>query len=533
MPRNRKNQANQFEPSIQQTVSKDHIVPVAPFLPRMQIHPESSLSISTKRSESGKFNQVLQRLQTGFRVGRMLIIKGHNRVRFLGGTAALSEVERRRLSLLNQINFLHFITCLIVPFATLLNDPKISTGLFLLSLTPSMVSVIVLLLNASRRFNAALIVYFTLYPFFTCLIYLGGMNLGMELYFIMYGILAVFFLPEITYMLLSIGFSMVSYFMLSVVLQRYLFQLHFENPFFYFFNQGIAIILIFYGLYLIKKENTRYQQEILLRNTDLQEAKVEVEQKNEIISRKARELELQTEELTALNTVKTKLFSIISHDLKLPMYALRNIFQQMQQQHFTADQIKAILPEVIADLNSTTDHMENILQWAKDQMKAEVLHPEMINIADLVEEVASVLHLQVENKELLLETFIDPRMNAWADRETIHLVIRNLLSNAIKFSSPGKRIQIRAAKSNDRMKISVHDEGAGMSAESIAGIFEGNYYSTKGTADESGTGLGLLLCQEYLTKNSGKLYIESAAGAGSVFSITLPLSSASSAVGID
>ncbi len=144
------------------------------------------------------------------------------------------------------------------------------------------------------------------------------MNLGMGLYFIMYGILAVFFLQEISHMVFFIAFTMVSYFMLEVVLKDYTFKLETANPQFYYFNQLIAIFFIFYGLYLIKRENAGYQGFILQKNEELNEANLIVEKKNKIISEKASQLEKQTVQLTDINTFQTKLFSIISHDLRAP-----------------------------------------------------------------------------------------------------------------------------------------------------------------------------------------------------------------------
>src|SRR3954469_1854306 len=103
------------------------------------------------------------------------------------------------------------------------------------------------------------------------------MNLGIELYFILYGILSVFFIHHLSHMLFSLGFSMVSYFILAVVLKSFLFELETENLFFYLFNQILAIIFIFYGLYLIKKENTGYQFSILTKNRDLHKKNLEIQ----------------------------------------------------------------------------------------------------------------------------------------------------------------------------------------------------------------------------------------------------------------
>src|SRR5688572_28935881 len=139
------------------------------------------------------------------------VIQLHDYSCSFGVTVDMEVAPRRKLTLLNQINILHFSTCMSIPFMALFRIKGISFTSLLLSLAPAFVSALVLLLNYLRRYNSALLCYFILYPFFTCLIYLDGMNLGMELYFMIYGILAIFFLKEISHMLFSIGFSMVSY----------------------------------------------------------------------------------------------------------------------------------------------------------------------------------------------------------------------------------------------------------------------------------------------------------------------------------
>ncbi|MEI9910715.1 MAG: hypothetical protein WDO71_14195 [Bacteroidota bacterium] len=144
----------------------------------------------------------------------------------------------------------------------------------------------------------ALLAYFVLYPLFICVSYINGISLGAELSFILYGILSVFFIQDIGYMIFSISFSMISYFFLSVVLKKYTYQLEEINFIAYLINQGLAILYIFYGLYFIKTENGNY-------NTVLQ-------QTNAAIQKQSNQLQQQATELDQLNSLKNKLFSVIS-----------------------------------------------------------------------------------------------------------------------------------------------------------------------------------------------------------------------------
>jgi len=436
------------------------------------------------------------------------IMAVNRKVKSLGVEGNIHDVFRRRLGLLNQINLLHLVTNIIIPVVVFVSGHSITPQSFLLSLAPSLVSVLVLVLNARRRYNTALLAYFILYPFFTCLIYLGGMNLGMELYFILYGILAVFFLQNLGHIIFAVGFSMVSYFVLTVLLEDYSISLQAANPVFYIFNQLVAILFIFYGLLLIKKENTDYQSHILFQNKE--------------ISDKAELLEQQTSQLSALNSVKTRLFSIISHDLRAPVYALKEVFKNAQQHKLSHEELQQLIPEVVKDLNKTTGLMESVLEWAKNQFKAESIKTEPIDISRLLKEAIAPFMFQMDSKQIRLTKKLEKQLIVMADWDTVNSIVRNFLSNAIKFTPEGGAILIEAGKKERFITITVRDSGKGISRENIEKIFNGEHFSTAGTNEEKGSGLGLLLCRDFIIRNGGEMSVESVPGQGSSFSFTLP-----------
>ena len=327
---------------------------------------------------------------------------------------------------------------------------------------------------------------------------------------VLYGILSVFFIQDIGYMVFSILFSMVSYFFLSVVLKKYIYQLDQINYVAYLINQGLAIVYIFYGLYLIKTENANYNTALHQRNNEIQ--------------KQSNQLQQQATELDQLNSLKNKLFSVISHDLKAPMYALRNLFENMHSQDMPADDIKAMIPDVKQDLNYTVGLMENLLNWAKSQMQSHSVKPHATNLQELIDDVVHILHLQADAKNIRIESKASNPVYAWADADMIHLVLRNLLSNAIKFTPRGGRVIVGASELATFTEVYVQDFGKGMSPKEIKKINDQEFYTTNGTAQEQGTGLGLMLCKEFLAKNDGHMRIESEPGKGSIFSFTLPLS---------
>jgi two-component system, sensor histidine kinase and response regulator len=234
-------------------------------------------------------------------------------------------------------------------------------------------------------------------------------------------------------------------------------------------------------------------------------------------------LEKQTLELRELDAVKNKLFSVIGHDLRTPMYALRNMFRNVQQHDIPAHEIKAMIPDVVTDLNYTTGLMENLLQWAKSQMQADAMKPQLLDVSALVNDVMQLLRLQADAKKVYLENKLDHPVYIYADRDMVNLVLRNLLSNAIKFTPEQGRVSIDAYRTSSFVEVVVEDTGTGMSDEALQKINTNSYFTTRGTSNESGTGLGLMLCKEFLAKHGGRMYVESELGKGSTFSFTLPL----------
>src|SRR5437762_5892226 len=347
------------------------------------------------------------------------ILRFFRKISSIGYTAGLDDYEKRKLGIFNQLNFFQLITGVIVPIVTILTSKNFPSEGRIVSVLPAFISLLVLILNFLKKYQAALLCYFILYPIFTCVIYINGFNLGIELSFILYGILSVFFLQDIGYMLFAISLSMTSYFVLSITWKQYRYQLELHNYTAYLINQFLAIVYIFYGFYLIKRENSDYQSGMVWQNRELHKKNLEIEsQKKEILS-KAKLLEKKAKELRESNTVKNKLFSVISHDLKAPMYAIRNVLHSATQAELSPEEMKELLPEIVKDLNYTTSLMENLLQWAKFQMRSNIIRPQKLDMSELVNEVVQLFHLQSSAKKICVKTKTDLPARAWADRNII------------------------------------------------------------------------------------------------------------------
>ena len=444
------------------------------------------------------------------------------KIKTIGFLKTMDDYEKRKLGIFNLLNFLQLLSGIFIPLIGSWHNENLPLNIWIKACLPATTSALILYLNHTRKYEAALLSYFILYPFLTCVVYLNGINPGVELSFIFYGILSVFFLKDMGYMLFSVAWSMINFFILAVVLKHFRYHLATLDRPLYMFNQLLAIAFIFYGLYLIKKENAGYQLKILKKNKALHRVNLEVQKRNNEIAEKATLLKTQAAELSELNSLKSKLFSVIAHDLKAPMYALRNLFNDSQKYNLPGEELKKMLPEVVNDLNYTVGLMENLLQWAKSQMQAEAVKSGTVDVTKLIGDVLQLLRLQAEAKKIYIEPKTPLPVFVSGDKDMINLVLRNLLSNAIKFTPENGRISVGANEHSSFVEIYVQDNGMGLSPEALNKINENDFFTTKGTASESGTGLGLMLCKEFLNKNGGQMHIESEVGKGSIFSFTLP-----------
>ena len=446
-----------------------------------------------------------------------------NEIRSIGVSAVLSDYEKRKLGVFNLINFLQIVIGLFIPVTFIIGHDNLASSAWLVACLPVLVSIFSLYLNHKQKYDAAHLAYFILYPFFTSIVYINGLNLGVDLYFILYGILAVFFMRDFALMLFTIAFSMVSYYVLNVLWLHYQYKVASSNIEIFRLNQAIAIVFIYWGLYLIKKENNDFQFRLLKKNRVLLNKNREINDHQKELSEKAKLLQEQKEELSSMNLVKDKLFSVISHDLKSPLYALRNIFRNVHKYDVPAEQVKAMIPEAVKDLNYTIGLMENLLQWSKNQMTNVDVKSTIVDITKCIEDNILLLRLQAEMKQIDVHHKTEGPIYVKADKDMVDLVVRNLLSNALKFTPQCGTVHIGAQEISTFCEVFVQDTGVGMTKDALQKLNQNNYYTTKGTDSEGGTGLGLMLCKEYLAKNGGQMFIESRKGKGSTFSFTLPL----------
>ncbi len=273
-----------------------------------------------------------------------------------------------------------------------------------------------------------------------------------------------------------------------------------------------------------------YGRNVVIANSrDLTESKKEKD-----------ELKRQNTELKESNSSKDKFFGIFAHDLKNPFQGLLGFIDLLYEDldELSNAQVKEYLANVRNASYHTYTLLENLLEWSRIQSGKMPFTPSVFDIHDEISSVISVLDNNATQKEILLINEVDQGIMVEADRNMIHSVIQNLVTNSIKFSNLKGRVVIRGrvqqnyaeakstAGSEDRLwlEVSISDNGIGIPDEILPRLFELNgQYSQPGTANEPGTGLGLVLCHEMVEKNGGRIWAESIAGQGTTFIFTIPL----------
>jgi signal transduction histidine kinase len=268
----------------------------------------------------------------------------------------------------------------------------------------------------------------------------------------------------------------------------------------------VGLVCVIAGLLLILYLVTRRSRRIL------EMAKNEVQQQN---------IKLQD-----LNNTKDKFFSIISHDLKGPLNSLSS-FSRLLIDHtdnLSKEEIQMLARDLDKSLKNLFALLENLLEWSRSQTGNIDFTPEVFDLAEILKTNKNLLESQAKNKQIHIVIEQGMECPVRLHKQSINTVVRNLISNAIKFTKEGGTIRLSLKKTSSLLSVSVADNGVGMSKEVVKRLFRiDQKHSSQGTANEKGTGLGLILCREFIEKNGGNIQVQSDPGKGSVFTCTFPV----------
>lgn len=269
---------------------------------------------------------------------------------------------------------------------------------------------------------------------------------------------------------------------------------------------GLSIII--YQFYISKKNTSKIlaDKNLELEDTNLKLTKSE-------------------ENLMHINATKDKFFSIIAHDLRNPFASLILSVDMLKKYYERIDKenMDKIVNTISMTVHQSNELLTNLLEWARAQTDSLKYEPQILNLLPIILDVMPIIKGSAFPKNIKVDTNIDHNLTVLADLNMLNTILRNIVSNAIKFTPRDGSIIITAEQENEMVKITVADNGVGIEPENLKKLFKiETKFKTKGTDNESGTGLGLILCKEFIEKHDGKIWAESEFGKGSKFIFTLP-----------
>lgn len=256
----------------------------------------------------------------------------------------------------------------------------------------------------------------------------------------------------------------------------------------------------------------------------------ELKQKNEIIEKNSASLDLLNKEISNQNLLleednktKSKLLSIISHDLRTPLVNTKGILNLVNQGMLPPDEAADLLQQLETQYLGTTSLLDNLLFWIKGQMSGKEDDRVKIGLFPLIKSLEDEHRVPLMQKKITFRNLVDPSLHIKAAREMIRIVCRNLISNAIKFTFTHGYIEVSSSVNEEGIIfLTIKDSGTGMTNDAIEKVNAKIYYNTTGTSFEKGSGFGLMLCRDLISKYGGDLIIESKPGEGSSFTIKMP-----------
>ncbi|OIQ28160.1 MAG: ATP-binding protein [Bacteroidetes bacterium MedPE-SWsnd-G2] len=271
----------------------------------------------------------------------------------------------------------------------------------------------------------------------------------------------------------------------------------------------VIVLTILLLIYLKRKNRIKYTREL--------------EDKNKKINIQNKAFTEQKERLEESNKVKDRLFSIVSHDLKDSISSIKGCLDLLKEGGMSQEEFDGLIPELSDNANNASMLLFNLLNWSKSQMQNLEPNAELFNIQDVFHEKMSLVEQKVDEKRIVL---IDESQRdfVYADRSMIEIVIQNLIANAVKFSRVGDIITVSNRDKGGKALLCIEDTGVGISEENIDKLFGNNTFTTRGTKNEKGTGLGLTICKEMVEQNNGRIWVESELNLGSKFFVELPKS---------
>jgi signal transduction histidine kinase len=259
----------------------------------------------------------------------------------------------------------------------------------------------------------------------------------------------------------------------------------------------------------------------------ISKAKYDRQRLEELLKIRTFEIERSKEELHILNQKKDLIFSILSHDLRSPLTTLKGFLGYLinHAHEMSIEELKKHAVNIKNSVTNSLDLIDNTLFWSLSQMGNIQYNPSNFSLQILLDKLKGLYQLTADKKKISLNITCEDELIIFGDENMIYVTLRNLVSNALKFSEEGSPVTISCVRSNGHAEINVIDSGIGMSQEYLKKVLSMDQpLLKKGTSNEKGTGLGLLLCKKFIEMNKGEIRISSVEYKGTTFTVILPLS---------
>jgi signal transduction histidine kinase len=305
-------------------------------------------------------------------------------------------------------------------------------------------------------------------------------------------------------------------------------ELH-KNKLLKWLGFSFSFILFLFLFIVIQLFNQKRKANELLieKSTQIEKQNQQLISMNQEISEINEKLNVSQGELTSANNAKNRFFSILAHDLKNPFHNIlgESFLLSTMYEKLSADERKRYASDLYSSSEQVHRLLDNLLEWTRTQTNGIKFQPQYTNLNELVVNAVSILKSSADNKSITIINHTDPHLSIVADVEMLETIIRNTMNNSIKFTQSGGEITVSCQQENNCIIVCVEDNGVGIEKENLEKLFQlDSNYKTKGTNGERGTGLGLVICKEFVDYHNGKIWAESTLGKGSKFFVSLPVS---------
>jgi two-component system, sensor histidine kinase and response regulator len=414
----------------------------------------------------------------------------------VGITDQLIPYERRRAKVFNTCNLTGMLIALLRLAYLFFNSTNHYTDVVILvNALPLLICGVMFICMVGKHYQMAIGISFLFFPL--GLVIMAGMtgDRDLEVYLFLYVLFVFFFLHHPWQIIMTFCWVtaciIVVHFSLPLVPAKSSYR---PDRMLAIIDYSFGLVFIFLALYFIKFEVWKFEKSI---------------------NRKK-------DELKKLNAIKDKVFSVISHDLRSPIGAIIMLLREINEASMTVEEFNEYLPDLLANMEQTGDLLDNLLAWARSQIKESALNVNEISLNRLTAQTLKFLGRTAASKNIRLVNDVPVDCSAFADESSIRIVLRNLIANAIKFTGSGGIVKVKCNADGSFVKIMVEDNGIGIPVNKQQFLFGDEYYTSLGTNKETGSGLGLLICKDLIQKNGGSLQFTSEPGNGTTFSFSLP-----------